>query len=187
MEVKMSNPQVSTVPSVGQMALRTTLVSLAIFAAIALVIGPRSLAWMAGAIANSHIHAPRLDLIAQAGPVIQIHLATVLAAFAVATVQLAAPKGTTLHRVMGWTLVTLFLVTAIDSFFIRAPGGGLFNPFQLFSVWTLVGIPFAVFSVKRGNIAMHARMMTGFYVGALVIAGALTFMPGRLLWRVFFN
>ena len=183
----MSNPQVSTIPSVRQMALRTTLVSLAIFAAIALFLGPRSLSWMGGAIANSRLHAPRLDLIAQAGPVIQIHLATVLAAFAVATVQIAAPKGTTTHRILGWTLVTLFLATAIDSLFIHNPGAGPFNPFQLFSVWTLVGIPLAVISVKRGHIAMHARMMTGFYVGALVIAGALTFMPGRLLWRVFFS
>jgi uncharacterized membrane protein len=30
-------------------------------------------------------------------------------------------------------------------------------------------------------------MMMGFYTGALIIAGVLTFMPGRLLWRVFFG
>jgi uncharacterized membrane protein len=186
-EVKMSNPQVSTVPSVSQMALRTTIVSLAIFAAIMLVVGPRSIAWMAGALVNSRIHAPRLDLIARSPAVIQIHLVTVLAAFAVATMQILAPKGTTLHRITGWTLVTLFLATAIDSFFIRAPGAGPFNPFQIFSVWTLIGIPLAVISVKRGNVAVHARMMTGFYVGSLVIAGALTFMPGRLMWQVFFG
>ncbi len=29
--------------------------------------------------------------------------------------------------------------------------------------------------------------MTGLYFGALVIAGLLTFLPGRLMWRVFFG
>jgi uncharacterized membrane protein len=126
-------------------------------------------------------------LIGQASPVIQIHLATVLAAFAVASVQMIAPKGTTQHRILGWTLTSLFIITAVDSLFIRNPQGGLFNPFQFFSVWVLIGIPLAVFAAHRGNIALHARLMMGFYFGSLIIAGALTFLPGRLLWRVFFN
>jgi uncharacterized membrane protein len=183
----MSNLQVSTIPSTRQMALRTALVSLALVAGSMLVLGPRVWAGIAAAFGASHLHAPRLDLIGEASPVIQIHLATVLAAFAVATVQMAAPKGTAQHRILGWTLVSLFLVTAVDSLFIRNPQGGPFNPFQIFSAWTLIGIPLAVFSARRGWIALHARLMTGFYVGALIIAGALTFLPGRLLWRVFFG
>lgn len=183
----MSNLQVSTVPSVSSMALRTLLVSVAIFAFIMLVLGPGAWAGIGAALATSRLHAPRLDLIAQAPAVIQIHLATVLAAFALATVQMAGPKGTTLHRVLGWTLAVLFIVTAIDSAFIRNPQGGLFNPFQIFSVWTLIAIPLAVFAARSGKVAFHARMMTGFYIGSLIIAGALTFLPGRLLWRVFFG
>lgn len=34
---------------------------------------------------------------------------------------------------------------------------------------------------------MHRRMMTGLFIGGLVIAGALTFLPGRLMWQVFFG
>ena len=183
----MSNPHVSTVPSTGRMAARTLVTSMLIFGAIMLVLGPRAWSGLGAALASSHLHAPSLDLIAAAPAAIQIHLWTVLAAFALATIQMAAPKGTTTHRILGWSLATLFLATAIDSLFIRNPAGGLFNPFQLFSVWVLIGIPLAVLSVKRGNVAFHARMMTGFYVGSLIIAGALTFMPGRLMWRVFFG
>jgi uncharacterized membrane protein len=29
--------------------------------------------------------------------------------------------------------------------------------------------------------------MTGLYFGALVLAGLIAFMPGRLMWRVFFG
>ena len=101
--------------------------------------------------------------------------------------QIIGPKGTTWHRGLGWTLAVLFIATAIDSAFIRNPQGGLFNPFQLFSVWTLIAIPLAVFAARRHNVAFHARMMMGFYIGSLIIAGALTFLPGRLMWRVFFG
>jgi uncharacterized membrane protein len=30
-------------------------------------------------------------------------------------------------------------------------------------------------------------MMTGNFLGGLIIAGAFTFAPGRLMWRVFFG
>jgi uncharacterized membrane protein len=183
----MANLQVSTVPKASQMALRSLIVSVLVTGVILLALGPRTWGYLGAAISGAQLHAPRLDLIAEAPLVIQIHLATVLAAFALATAQMFGPKGTTAHRVLGWSLVTLFIVTAIDSLFIRAPGAGPFNPFQIFSVWTLIAIPLAVFAARRHNAQFHARMMTGFYIGALVIAGALTFMPGRLLWRVFFG
>jgi uncharacterized membrane protein len=31
---------------------------------------------------------------------------------------------------------------------------------------------------------MHQRAMTGMFLGGMVIAGAFTFFPGRLMWRV---
>jgi uncharacterized membrane protein len=187
MEVKMSNLQVSTVPRIRDMALRTLLVSAAVIAGIMLVLGPSTWSAIADTFAAARPHAPDLDLIARAPMVVQIHLFTVLAAFVVATLQMAGPKGTTTHRILGWSLAALFITTAVDSLFIRNAHSGPFNPFQIFSVWTLIAIPLAVLSARRGNIVFHARMMTGFYVGSLLIAGALTFMPGRLLWRVFFG
>ena len=29
--------------------------------------------------------------------------------------------------------------------------------------------------------------MTGMFVGGLVVAGLLTFLPGRLMWAIFFG
>jgi uncharacterized membrane protein len=169
------------------MAARALATSVVVVGVILLLLGPRTWAFFGSAIANAQLHAPRLELIARAPATIQIHLATVLAAFALATVQMFGPKGTRIHRALGWTLVALFIVTAIDSLFIRAPGGGPFNPFQVFSVWTLIAIPLAVIAARRHSVVFHARMMSGFYIGALIIAGVLTFLPGRLLWRVFFG
>ena len=183
----MSNPHVSTAPSLPNLALRSATVGIAVAAGIFLLLGPGFWAAMGRMIAASHPHAPRLDLVAAASLPIKIHLATVLAAFGLATVQMVGPKGRTMHRVMGWTLVALLLTTAVASLFIGNPRGGLFNPFQVFSIWTLIVVPWAVFAARRHNVAFHARLMAGLYVGSLVIAGLLTFLPGRLLWRVFFG
>jgi uncharacterized membrane protein len=192
MEVKMSNLTVSTAPSVRSMMLRTLLTSVVVAALIVAVAvtaygGPAGWASFARMFGGSHLHAPRLDLIAAAPLVVQVHLVTVLAAFALATAQLLGAKGTPLHRAMGWALAAMFVATALDSLFIRNPGSGLFNPFQFFSIWTLIAIPLALVAARRHNVAFHARMMTGFYVGALIVAGVLTFIPGRLMWRVFFG
>lgn len=183
----MANLQVSTVPKASHMAARSLMVSVLAVGAIFLVLGPRTWGYLAATLAAAHPHAPRMELIAGAPAVIQIHLYTVLAAFALATLQVVGPKGARLHRILGWTLAALFVTTAVDSFFIRNPQSGPFNPFQLFSVWTLIGIPLGVIAARRHKVAFHGRMMMGFYIGSLVIAGALTFMPGRLMWRVFFG
>ena len=183
----MSNPAMSTAPSMTALAVRSGLIVLVVSAMIFLLLGPRTLSYIGQAAAGANLHAPRLELLAQASLAMKIHLGTVSAALVLATVQMVGPKGRTSHRMLGWMLVILLLTTAVASLFIRNPQGGLFNPFQLFSVWTLIGIPLAVVAAHRHNVAFHARMMSGFYFGSLIFAGALTFLPGRLMWRVFFG
>ena len=41
----------------------------------------------------------------------------------------------------------------------------------------------------RGNhrVANHKRAMTSIFVGALIIAGLFTFLPGRIMHAVFFG
>jgi uncharacterized membrane protein len=39
----------------------------------------------------------------------------------------------------------------------------------------------------RHNVAQHRRAMIGIFVGALVIAGAFTFLPGRIMHAVAFG
>lgn len=59
--------------------------------------------------------APLLD----APGVIQIHAFAAIAAFAVGVVQLAAPKGTIPHRLVGWGWAGLMLTVAASSLFIH--------------------------------------------------------------------
>ncbi len=183
----MSNPQVSTVPSMGGLALRSVIFAVVLTAILLALFGPRGPTQLSHVMASAHLHAPRLELLASASLPIKIHLATVLAAVVLATWQMVGPKGRTMHRILGWTLAILLLTTAVASLFIHDPRGGLFNPFQLFSVWTLIGVPLALVAARRHKVRRHASAMAGLYFGGLIFAGLLTFLPGRLLWSVFFG
>lgn len=121
---------------------------------------------------------------------IMLHLATVVPALLLGPVVLLRRKGDATHRLLGRIWAVLMLVTAISSAFIRTPGAGIagtgFSFIHIFTVWTLVNVPLAVLAARRGQIARHRGMMTGLYAG-LVIAGAFTFIPGRLLGSLVFG
>ena len=181
----MSNPQVSTVPSMGGLALRSVIMAVVLTAILLALFGPRGLSQLGHVVAGARLHAPRLDLLASASLAIKIHLTTVSAAVVLATWQMVGPKGRTMHRILGWALAILLVTTAVASLFIHDPRGGLFNPFQLFAVWTLIGVPIAIVAARRHKVKYHARSMAGLYFGGLIFAGLLTFLPGRLMWSVF--
>jgi uncharacterized membrane protein len=120
--------------------------------------------------------------------VIQVHAFAALAAFGLGAVQLAAPKGSLPHRAVGWAWVLLMLVLVISSFFIHTIRmWGPFSPIHLLSLFTLVMLPFAVMAAHRHNVRRHRRAMLGLFIGALVIAGVFTLLPGRIMHAVVFS
>jgi len=124
----------------------------------------------------------------QAEPVIQIHAFAAMGAFALGIIQFAAPKGTLPHRTIGWIWVTLMTVIAASSFFIHGIKlVGPFSPIHLLSIFTLVMLPLAVLRARRHDVKKHRGAMIAIFVGALVIAGAFTFVPGRIMHAVAFG
>jgi uncharacterized membrane protein len=124
----------------------------------------------------------------EAEPVIQMHAFAAMGAFALGLVQLAAPKGTLPHRTIGWIWVTLMAVIALSSFFIHQIRlVGPFSPIHLLSIFTLVMLPFAVLHARHHAVKKHRGAMIGIFVGGLVIAGAFTFLPGRVMHAVAFG
>ena len=123
---------------------------------------------------------------------IKLHLAAALAALVVGSTILVGAKGTAAHRALGWTYVLLMTVTALSAIFIRRADGGIpnfmgFTPIHLFIVLTAIGLPRALFAIRRGDVRRHARSMTSLFVGALIIAGVFAFLPGRILNAVAFG
>lgn len=142
---------------------------------------------LALAIASTVAHAPDWALLARQPWVIQLHIAAALTALLLGTVQLVGIKGTGLHRLIGWSWVVAMATVAISSLFIRQINPGSFSWIHLLSGWTLIALPMALFAVRRGRIGSHASGMTWTFVAGLIVAGAFTFLPGRLMWKVFFG
>lgn len=119
---------------------------------------------------------------------IKLHLATVIPAFLIGTwLIFLSVKGKTAHRALGAIYLALMTVTAGAAFFIRSINPGHFSLIHLFVPLTLFSVIGALWFVRRGNIRGHRNAMIGLYVGGLLIAGSLAFMPGRLMHRLIFG
>jgi uncharacterized membrane protein len=124
---------------------------------------------------------PLLD----AAPAIRLHAFAAMTAFALGIVQLSAPKGTLPHRTIGWIWVTLMAMVSLSSFWIHDLRlWGPWSPIHLLSIFTLLMLPLAVWAAHRHAVDRHRRAMTAIFLGALVIAGVFTLVPGRIMHKV---
>jgi uncharacterized membrane protein len=64
---------------------------------------------------------------------------------------------------------------------------GPVDPIHLLSIFTLITLPLAVWAAHRHRVAEHRRAMISLFLGALVIAGAFTLVPGRIMHQVVFG
>jgi uncharacterized membrane protein len=111
-----------------------------------------------------------------------------MTAFTLGIVQFAAPKGTIPHRTVGWIWVGLMLAVALSSLGIHQIRlWGPWSPIHLLSIFTLVTLPLAVWAVHRHDVVRHRRAMISIFLGALVIAGGFTLLPGRIMHDVVFG
>jgi len=119
---------------------------------------------------------------------IQVHAFAAIGAFVLGVWQMVAPKGGIRHRRLGVVWAMLMLVVAISSFFIHDIRlVGPFGPIHLLSLLVLVQVPRAVLAARRLDIAHHEAIMTRTFLFALVLAGAFTFLPGRIMHAVAFG
>ena len=83
------------------------------------------------------------------------------------------------------------LGTAVATLFIPAPPGspnifGL-GYLHLFALLAFISVPRAVIAARSHDVDKHARIIAGFLVGGVGLAGLFAFLPGRLMWQVVFG
>lgn len=117
---------------------------------------------------------------------VKLHVVSAVTAFGVGVFLMLGRKGHGLHRALGYTWVVAMAVVAISSFFIMDLNKGSLSLIHGLSAWTLVGLPMGIAAARRRDIRKHAKEMTQMFVGAMLIAGLFTLLPGRRLWSVFF-
>ena len=151
------------------------LAGLGVVVAIAIVVG----------LGRPHPHPFDGALFARQPWVIKAHMLTAVAALLIGATQMSRPKGDAAHRWLGWSWVILMAAVAGSSLFIRVINPGAFSWIHILSAYVLVMLPLAVFAARRGKIGAHRGMMTGLFCFGLLVAGAFTFLPGRLMWKLF--
>ena len=118
---------------------------------------------------------------------IQLHALSGIGALGLGVVQFAAPKGTIPHRTLGYVWVALMAVTATTAIFIRQINDGGFSFIHIFVPITFYAIVELSIRARRGLTAKHRSTALWLFFGALLIPGALSFIPGRLMWETVFG
>jgi uncharacterized membrane protein len=80
--------------------------------------------------------------------------------------------------------------TALSSAFIRDDGMANllgYTPIHLLTLFVAVMLPLGVGYARGGNVRGHRKTMQGLYIGACIIAGLFTLLPGRFLGSVLFG
>ena len=151
--------------------------------------------WEPHTFQGSYKPVVNLQPILEAPLAIQLHFVTVVPAFFLGAWQLlVSHKGSASHRVIGKVYLTLMSITAVAAFFIPSFTGFSIDAgpirlglIHLFIPLTVHGIWRTRKALRAGDIAAHKASMRGLYFGGLIIAGALTFLPGRIMYRMFFG
>ena len=119
---------------------------------------------------------------------IQAHAFAAMAAFALGIVLFAGPKGTLPHRTLGFLWVALMVLVAASSFRIHGIRlWGPWSPIHFLSIFSLITLPAALYAARVHRVSTHRRAMISLFVGALLIAGIFTLVPGRIMHGVVFG
>ena len=128
-----------------------------------------------------------MDLLLSEAPPIPSHALIALFAIVLGGAQFLMAKGTMAHRWLGRIWVSAMFYVAISSFFIRElKVWGDFSPIHLLSIWTLFSLGYAIYLARTKRIKQHQRWMTSLYGLALIVTGAFTLVPGRVMHAVLF-
>ena len=77
------------------------------------------------------------------------------------------------------------LYVSTSSFFIHELKIiGEFSPIHFLSVFTIGSIVYAIVMIRRGEITKHKRTMTLLFYLGLVLTGAFTLLPNRIMYAV---
>ena len=129
-----------------------------------------------------------LEPLLAARPPIPFHAMLAILAFFIGGLQLALPKGTSVHRFMGRAWVLSMGLVAMSGLLIPTAFPNLaigpFGPIHALCILTLLGLVRLVQSAQSDEIAAHKRMAGILYFMALVVTGLATFAPGRVMLEV---
>ena len=126
--------------------------------------------------------------------IIYIHAVLALLAVPLGLYIFITKKGTKQHRMLGRTWASILIIVSLTAIFIQAISPGQYSLIHLLIPWTLGSLIYSVWNIKQFKKTKiekykyaHMYSMIGVYVGALLLAGAFTLMPGRFFHALIFS
>lgn len=121
------------------------------------------------------------------GPIIQMHVFAAVLAIVLGPIALARRSRDRWHRRAGYAWVLSMAALAASGLFIHSTRMvGPFSPIHLLSLLTLWQLWLGVREARAGRIAAHRTRMQAIYLLALMLTGAFTLFPGRLMSHILF-
>ena len=126
--------------------------------------------------------------------ILSLHALPGLLALILGSIVLLSKKGTKTHKRRGYIWLGLMLLISLTAIFIQEINPGSYSLIHLLIPWTIFSIIFGIYAIKKFKDTknkvwrnLHQWTMIGLFFGALVIAGAFTLMPGRMLNEIIFG
>ena len=126
--------------------------------------------------------------------VIYAHIALALVAVPVGVFIFLTKKGTAQHKLVGRVWVVILLIVSLSAILIQEINPEEYSLIHLLIPWIIGSLVYSIWNIKRFKKTRHIKYrpahmysMIGVYIGALLVAGAFTLLPGRFLYGVFFG
>jgi uncharacterized membrane protein len=125
--------------------------------------------------------------------IIFLHAVCAFVSFLLGTYVLLNPKGTPRHMQIGRIYLGLMVFVSLSALLIREIDDNSYSVIHILIPLTLALLAISIFSIRRFRITRDSKLLVRHkitmiftYVGGLVIAGAFTLAPGRILHRLIF-
>jgi len=129
-----------------------------------------------------------LDPLLESGWLITLHASTALLSLVMGVFIFVRPKGTLIHRALGYTWIAAMSVVVLSSFFINVIRlWGPFSPIHLLSVVVTIILVVGWRAARRHDIKSHRLTMIFLWFGALGLNIWFTLLPGRVMHDVVFG
>jgi uncharacterized membrane protein len=116
------------------------------------------------------------------------HGLAALATIVIGAAQFVLPKGTRLHRWIGWTFVLLMGFVAVSGLFIYSLQWiGPFSPIHVLSLYMIWALYAGVAAARARKVPDHRQTMILIYALGVVVTGFFTLLPGRIMYAVVFG
>ena len=126
--------------------------------------------------------------------IIYIHAFFALTAVPLGLYIFLTKKGTAKHILFGRIWISWLLTISLTAIFIQEVTPGEYSLIHLLIPLTIGSLIYSIWSIRKYKKTTllkykraHMSSMTSVYVGALILAGAFTLMPGRLFYEILFG